>query len=200
MKFVSIPLLLLCSVFLQGHSTESPTLKETLEYLDKRAAEVKGMNVSFTSGQLFDLYSASWWKTLYDGHAITYYTLTQSNRWADPAYCEKIKSRGISHVYSYSFKFKPSQITSVVDATTISPTSPVGMITVSFAAKTVTLTGDFERAADKGCYTVKDPRQVYPVSSFYVPYLKADPTAFKRIKKAILHLKNLTTEDDPFAD
>lgn len=102
-----------------------------------------------------------------------------------------------------TFDFNPEYINSVHEGSTNNASnSAVGFITISFSNNLVKKVTQHTSFIRRGVYTeyVSDAANQTNVNYVFLPYLKQDPTAFERIKKAILHLKEISVKSDPFAN
>ena len=188
-KLCFILFLSICTV--TSNAQTSPTLYETIEYIDKRVKETQGHQVKWKSGTHEYLVEASFFtgSSVYKIGKYRYLYQSKDNTWA-----------------SHYFTFKPEHISSVVDGSSNTTSdSPVGFITINFSNNLVKQ--DSRNWYHNGnAYAVGDHyfNNSYAkqgnVSHMYIPYLKQDATAFDRISKAIMHLKKLSQKHDPFAD
>lgn len=187
---VLIFFLILSAAALNMYAQTTPTLSETIAYIDKRVKETQGHQVKWKSGKLDYLVEASFYSSssLYKIGKYRYLYQSKDNNWA-----------------SHYFTFKPEHISSVTEGSTnTTADSPVGFITINFANNLVKQDSrnwyhNGGIYSDEGSFINSYSTQGN-VSHLFIPYLKQDATAFDRISKAIMHLKKLSQKDDPFAD
>ena len=175
---------------LNTYAQTSPTLSETIAYIDKRVKETQGHQVKWKSGINEYLVESAFYSSssIYRIGKYRYLYITKDNTWA-----------------SHYFTFKPEHISSVTEGSTNTTSdSPVGFITINFANNLVKQDSrnwyhNGSIYSDQVSFNNRYSTQGN-VSHLYIPYLKQDATAFDRISKAIMHLKKLSQKDDPFAD
>lgn len=167
-----------------------PTFYETVDYIHKRVSETIGHQLKWKTGLNQFIIDASFTSvnTMYKNGKNKYMYRTKDNTWD-------------SHYYSY----KPEHIISVTEASANTTNdSPVGFIGINFISNLVKEDSrNWYHGGGLGLadYYYNNASLVNGnVSTIFIPYLKQDPTAFERIKKAILHLKALTADKDPFAN
>lgn len=169
---------------------QSPTKTETVNYLDKRIYETIGHQIIWKTGTVEFVNEARFFGT------SSIYTTGRYN----------FLYRKKDNVWTWNhFDFDPEFIQSVTDASgNTASNSPVGFIAITFSNNLIKK--ESRNYWHNGAVNVADynfpftTKEKGNVSVVYLPYLKQDPTAFERIKKAILHLKTFHLHADPFAD
>jgi hypothetical protein len=169
---------------------KAPTFYETIDYINKRVVETVGHQLKWKSGLSQYIIDASFYNggSSYNEGKYKYRYSKKDNTW-----------------YSHYYSFKPEHIISVAEGSANTTTdSPVGFISISCVKN---LVKEESRSwyhyggsyVDQSAFH-NSTVNIGNVSTVYIPYLKQDPTAFERIKKAILHLKSLSADSDPFAN
>jgi hypothetical protein len=163
-------------------ASKAQDLQTTVDYLKTRVKEViNGSKVNFKGGSKVLLSEVEFTSS----ETKSYYTFEE---------------RPSSEKYpydDYSFEFSPGKITEISNLDMTTENCVVGVMKISFGSKSVIKrlglrTDGYYRASE---------HNVYYVDSFIIYYIKDDPTAFERIKKALLKLKELSVEKkDPFAN
>jgi hypothetical protein len=192
---------------------QSPSLQETVDYINTECNKTVGKSYSRSlgNGKKCAMYVAHTRKDggtlIYNGVLFTYYadskkfasyqTYIENNEW-EPENPDK----SYFMEYNYDNFFAPPQITEIKEFSIAmgvdTSSSEVGFIVVYFSPGSVSHHGstkwvevDGENSSD-----ASDASRNF----ITIPYLRTDPTAFNRLKKALLHLKEASTQDDPFAD
>jgi hypothetical protein len=182
---------LFCCIIANASMAQSaPSKNETIEYIRKKVTETNGYQLLWNNGTVDFIHDAIFydtWATYENGKYNIRYNY-KDNYW-----------------YHNNFEFKPEFISSVTEASTnTASNSSVGFIAINFSntlVKKKVLYNSHGGSTYINEYaftrTMKEDSNVNVV---YLPYLKQDPTAFERLKKAILHLKTFYISKDPFAN
>ncbi|MEI9955271.1 MAG: hypothetical protein WDM90_02960 [Ferruginibacter sp.] len=165
----------------------SQDLKTTVDYLNDRIKDVvDGSIITYTDGTKYKFKYRGNLFGFSEEKKLAYYSKllrdpNDNNGWA---------------YLDYSFTFKPAQITEIKNEEDIAPASGIGYLEIYFEGKTAVRTfKDY-----KGIIYNKYEETIDYLDKIQIAYVKADPTAFERIKKAFLNLKKLAVDKDPFAN
>lgn len=188
----------------------SPTLEETVDYISKECGKTQGKSyvAVYNSGKEATIFirKASEYGGCgvcfgYNAGTKKYYFITQSiESYPDENPNPPKKYKTWNDDYAF---YDPSMIVSISE---ISPgmyvdstRSDIGFMRINFSSKVVEADGiriyHFPNGESESENVPKES-----TSFMIIPYFRNDPTAFNRIKKAFLHLKELSTASDPFGD
>ncbi len=164
--------------------------EETIDYIKKRVTETSGYQLTWANGTtefIHDVYFSETWAIYENGKYNMRYSY-KDNSW-----------------YHNRYDFKPEFITSVIEGSSnTASNSSVGFIAIKFSNTLVKKKVHYyyhngsNFLNDYGFSSKEQENK--NVDIVFLPYLKQDPTAFERIKKAIMHLKELCKSNDPFAN
>jgi hypothetical protein len=172
-----LPLVLLSfvSVFSQQ---EMLTKQETVNYLNKKVKEAEGVAEKTTTSKFIRRYT-NLSVQLKGGDVVLEYT---SRLWREDG------TPSASGPTRYTYSFNPAYIKDFVVDSDAAPGSQVKRLTVAFSAATVRKKLD---------YTQLEPDNTL----YYLPFFASVPENESRIRKALLHLRDLAkAEDDPFGN
>jgi hypothetical protein len=199
----------------QGNTTVtsgdgSPTLEETVEYISKECGKTQGKSylAVYNSGKEETIYIRQ--ASQFGGCGVCFGYVTDSKKFyfisqriEHYANDEQKPSREYRTWTDKYVFYDPSLIVSVSEVSPVmyvdSTKSDIGFMRITFSAKVVRLDANVFHHFPNGESETED----IPAEStafLIIPYFKNDPTAFNRIKKAFLHLKELSKTSDPFGD
>lgn len=180
----------LCIMATVALAQSAPSKSETLDYIKKRIEETNGYKLTWTNGTtefIHDVIFYETWASYENGkYNMEYYY--KDNYW-----------------YYNNYEFKPEFIISVTEASgNTTSASSVGFIAINFSNSLVKkkVLYNYQNGSsflDKYGFS-RTMNEDSNVNTVYLPYLKQDPTAFERIKKAFMHLKEFYVTKDPFAN
>jgi hypothetical protein len=187
-KFLLFILAMTIAAFAVAQSAVSKA--ETIDYIKKRVTETRGYQLIWEDGTthfINDVYFSETSATYENGKYNMRYNY-KDNSW-----------------YYNSYSFKPEFIISVTEGSSnTASNSSVGFIAIKFSntlvkKKVLYYYHNGSNFVNDYGFSSKE-QENKNVDIVFLPYLKQDPTAFERIKKAIMHLKELCKSNDPFAN
>lgn len=186
----------------------SPTKSETGDYLEDKIQEVIG-NYRTKSGVKLYYTNADFYAFNFNEEcSFKVVRATVKGKAPDEIYPHQ-KSE-ISKWSNYAdqkitFVFNPADISSISDDTT--PNGEVGQIIIKLKSKNgeerwVTHAYEYKKGYQSPDHweLTEIKKETRQTDILYFTYYKGDPANYERIKKALLHLKELYTEKDLFDD
>ncbi len=172
-----------------GVAQSAISREETIDYIKERVTETRGYQLIWADG------TTEFILDVYFSEAMA--------RYANGKYNEKYNYKD-NYWNDNFYNFKPEFIISVTEgSSSTASNSSVGFIAIKFSNTLVKKKDRYyyhngSNFLNEYGFPFKD--QDKNVDIVFLPYLKQDPTAFERIKKAIMHLKELCKSNDPFAN
>ena len=170
----------------------SPTLDETISYIQKRVTATEGHQIIWNNGSGNYVMTPKFYCSGTSAASSSY--MNGANKYthgSDPG----------NWWYYNGFEFNLEYLVSVTEASgNTSSASPVGFIALNFSNNLAKKLVQYHYSPGAGKGYTHQNTENGNVQTIYLPYLKQDPAAFERTRKAILHLKSLTVKADPFAD
>jgi hypothetical protein len=186
----------------------SPTKSETIEYLEDKIEEAEG-NYRTKIGTKLYYTSANFYEEYYDKGKFTFGVFRGTVKGAAPDIIDFDDKSKISKYKDYAsqqitFTFNPADISSISDDIT-TPNGEVGQIIIKLKSANGTEHWKTKMYAPRGgkydgYYLKEIKNESRQTDTLYYTYYKGDKANYERIKKALLHLKELCTEKDLFDD